>query len=49
MKTPPLYIIFYLFSRDLVFVAAKINLRQYVIVIKPRNFDTADIKCLKGL
>ena len=23
---------------------AKINLRQYVIFSKPRNFDTADIK-----
>ena len=24
---------------------AKINLRQYLTFIKPRNFDTANIKC----
>ena len=33
-----------LFSGDIVFMTAKINLRQYVIFIKPRKFDTADIK-----
>ena len=25
-------------------MATKINLCQYVIIIKPQNFDTADIK-----
>ena len=35
---------FYLLSQDMVLMATKIDLRQYVIVIKPRNFDTSDIK-----
>ena len=25
---------------------AKIKMRQYVISIKPRKFDTADIRCI---
>ena len=29
----------------MVVMSAKINLRQYAIFIKPRNFDTAGIKC----
>ena len=32
-----------LFSGDMVFMTAKINLRQNVIFIKPHNFDTPDI------
>ena len=28
-------------------MTAKVNLYQYVIFTKPRNFDTADIKCFK--
>ena len=28
-----------------VLMIANINMRQYVNFIKPRNFDTADIKC----
>ena len=30
-------------------MAAKTNLCQYVIFIKPRNLDTADIKCFTVL
>ena len=41
-----IYITFSLFSRDMVFMATKINLRQYVIVAKPRNFDITDINSL---
>ena len=26
-------------------MTAKINMRHYVVFIKPQNFDTADIKC----
>ena len=26
-------------------MTAKIKMRQYGIFVKPRNFDTADIKC----
>ena len=42
-----IYTTFRLFSRDMIFMAAKINLRQYVIGINPRNFDTADISVLQ--
>ena len=37
---------FNIFSEGVVFSTAKIDLHQYVIFIKPRNFVTADIKCV---
>ena len=39
-----IHITFRLFFGEMVFMAAKINLRQYVIFIKLLNFDTAAIK-----
>ena len=44
-----IYIAFCSFSGDMVFMTAKMNLRPYVIFIKPRTFDTADIKCFTVL
>ena len=40
---PQTCITFCLFSAEMVHLAAKMNLRPYVIFIKPRNFDTAYI------
>ena len=45
-KKIPIYKTFCLFSEDMVFMTAKFNLRQYVVFIKPRTFETADIKLI---
>ena len=45
-KILQIFITVCLISEDMIFMAAKINLNQYVIFITLQNFDTADIKCL---
>ena len=44
-KLSQIYIKLFYYQQPCYLTITKINMRQYVVFIKPPNFDTADIKC----